>query len=352
MRDDIVARIDDEMRAVLAAERAALAARWGEAPNDGPVAPLHNMMRYHLGWTDSDFRPVVGDGGKKVRGQLCLLACTAVGGDPERALPAAAAIELLHNFTLVHDDIQDQSETRRHRPTVWSLWGVAQAVNVGDGLYALARLALARLVERDVPAELALDLAVRFERALLSILEGQYLDLRFEADWTVSPALYQRTIEGKTARLIAFALEAGGLLGGGDAAQVAALARCGLALGLGFQARDDILSIWGEPSVTGKAVADDIRARKKSLPILLAMERASEVDRARVREMYAQASLDDGSIARVLDVLERTGARAASQTWVARFHDEALASLAEVTPDPHATAGLRALIERLVEREN
>lgn len=347
--EDAVAQIETEMRAVVAAEREV---RLGEerAGGDALIHPLFGMMQYHLGWADERFQPAAADGGKKLRGRLCLLACALVGGDLSRALPLAAAVEFLHNFTLVHDDIQDGSRTRHHRPTVWSIWGFGQAINVGDGLYALARLALLRAAERGVPAACLLDISRRCERTLLHILEGQYLDLSFEGDWSATVPLYLRMIEAKTASLVRFCLEAGALVGGGDERVVRSLAGCGRALGLGFQVRDDVLDIWGEPAVTGKPPAADIRGRKKSLPVLIAMERATPAERAVVERAYA-ADLDEAAVAAVLDVLDRTGARAAAQGWVERYHAEALAALAAVDGGSAAGAGLRELTERLVARE-
>lgn len=348
--DEAVARIEAEMRATLAAERAARASDEA-AGGDAVVEPLFGMMCYHLGWVDEHFQPRAGDGGKKVRAQLCLLGCDLVGGDAEAALPLAATVEFLHNFTLVHDDIQDGSPTRRHRPTVWSLWGVGQAINVGDGLYALARLALLRLLDRGVAADRVLDVARRCERTLLHILEGQYLDLSFEGDWSATVPLYRRMIEAKTASLLRFCLEAGGLVGGGTAPEVTALGRCGLALGLGFQVRDDVLGIWGAPEVTGKPPAGDIRGRKKSLPVLMAMERATAAERAAVERAYAQPVLDEAAVASVLAVLDRTGAQAQAQAWVERYHAEAMAALASLGRDNPASTAVRQLGEHLVARE-
>jgi geranylgeranyl diphosphate synthase type I len=349
---EAVAAIEAEMRATMADWRAELAAREPDPPGGAAaVDALYAMMAYHLGWVDQEFRPAPGDGGKKLRGLLCLLACAAAGGDAATALPLAAAVELLHNFTLVHDDIQDRSALRRHRPTVWTLWGIGQAINVGDGLYALARLALARLPQRGVPADLTLALATEAERTLLHILEGQFLDLSFEADWAATAPVYERMIGGKSASLIAYCLEAGGRLGGASEAQAAALRRCGRAIGLGFQVRDDVLGIWGEPVVTGKPPAGDLRARKKSLPVLLAMAAASEADREVIRRAYAQPEPDDAAVAAVLAVLDRTGAQAACQAVVEQRHVEAVGALADVGGAEPAAGLLAALIERLVARE-
>ena len=185
-------------------------------------------------------------------------------GEPRAAAPVAAAVELLHNFTLIHDDIQDESPTRRHRPTVWSLWGVGQAINAGDALFAAAHLPLYRLASTDVSTDLTLRLVEAFDRMTITIVEGQTLDLSFEARPDVSPGEYLEMIAGKTAAIIRFGAWAGALLGGADEATASRWAEFGLALGLGFQVRDDQLGIWGVREATGKAPADDVRRRKQS----------------------------------------------------------------------------------------
>jgi geranylgeranyl diphosphate synthase type I len=138
------------------------------------------MMHYHLGWADEALRPLEGPSGKRLRPVLCLLACEAAGGTVEQALPAAAALELVHNFSLVHDDIQDQSRVRRGRATVWDLWGAAHGINVGDGLFVLSRLAVYGLLDRGVPTERTLSVTLALDRACQSLCEGQYLDMSFE----------------------------------------------------------------------------------------------------------------------------------------------------------------------------
>src|SRR5262245_58842786 len=146
----------------------------------GADLPLYRMARYHLGWRDAALRPVDEEarrrhGGKRLRGVLCLLACDAVGGEGARAAPAGAAIELIHNFSLVHDDIEDSDEERRHRPTVWKLWGVPHAINVGSSMQAMVNVAAMRL-SRHAPPETVLAALDTLTRAIVRMTEGQYLD--------------------------------------------------------------------------------------------------------------------------------------------------------------------------------
>src|SRR5690606_32506573 len=197
------------------------------------------------------------------------MSCEALGGDGELAMPIAAAIEMIHNFTLIHDDIQDRSELRRHRPTIWALWGTAQAINAGDALFALGHLMLNATREAGVDPATVLDLSTELHHTTLRIVEGQVLDLGFEDRPEVSPREYLTMISGKTAAIIRYACLAGATVAGADAETAAHLAAFGQSLGMGFQIRDDLLGVWGKPEQTGKPEADDIRRRKKSLPILL-----------------------------------------------------------------------------------
>ena len=189
---------------------------------DRPPSLLGSMARYHLGQLDADLISVPDSvrqavSGKRLRPAIALLCCAAKGGDPTHAAPLAAAIELLHNFTLIHDDIQDESDTRRHRPAVWSLWGRGQAINAGDALFAAAQLALYRLRTAGIPDDLTLRLSDAFARMTIEIVQGQVLDLSFEGREDVDPPVYLDMIERKTAAIVRYAAWAGALVGGADA---------------------------------------------------------------------------------------------------------------------------------------
>lgn len=313
-----------------------------------PLVPFYGMMRYHLGWVDEGFSPIEAEGGKRLRPLLCLLVCEAAGGDPEWALPAAAAVELVHNFSLIHDDIEDASPLRRHRPTVWKVWGVPQAINVGDGLFALAHLALRGLVERGVPPSRALAALEVFDRACLALTEGQYLDLSFEARLDVTVGEYLRMIRGKTAALLAASAHLGALVASDDPALLARYRDFGENLGLAFQIVDDILGIWGQESVTGKPVADDIRQKKKSLPIVYAL--GLKAKGQGLREIYSKDVLTDEDVRRAMTILDGVGARRYAERLARHYHRRALAKLEATGLENEAQADLRELAAFLIER--
>jgi len=329
-------------------------------------ASLFGMLRYHMGWTDASFNPCQARTGKRVRPVLCLLACEACGGDWEQALPAAAAIELLHNFSLIHDDIEDRDETRRGRPTVWSLWGEAQGINAGDTMLALAQLALLRLSERTVPATTVVAALRLLNRTCVALTGGQYLDIGFESrsplQHTVSIADYLAMIEGKTGALVACACEMGALIatdpdpaagsghspstGSGRSARREHLRSFGHHLGLAFQMRDDVLGIWGDPALTGKPVGADIARRKRSLPILHGLERSAEL-----RALLAQETLSAADVHRATELLQGTDSREYAEQLAQEHHAQALAALEETNLQGPAAQALRELAQRLFSRE-
>ena len=322
---------------------------------DGKAPLLAGMVRYHLGQVDAGLAPLAAETverGKRIRPTVALLSAAAAGGEATAAAPVAASLELLHNFTLIHDDIQDESLTRRHRTTVWRQWGIGQAINAGDALFAAAHLPLFRLVEAGAPAALLPRVIEAFDRMTIAIVEGQTLDLGFEGRDDVTPAAYQEMVAGKTAAIVRYAAWAGALLGGADEATSERFAAFGQALGIGFQMRDDSLGIWGETAATGKAPGDDVRRRKQSLPILLLRERADAATRVELDALYDASAIDDDGIGRVLTLLAAAGVQETVEDQIAALHDEARSSLlAAARPGPNpAREQLLALVDQLAGR--
>jgi geranylgeranyl diphosphate synthase type I len=321
-------------------------------PGDPAVDRHYGIMQYHMGWRDANLAPAHVPGGKRIRPMLCLLACAAAGADPRRSLPAAAGLELLHNFSLIHDDIEDDSPTRRHRATAWSVFGLPIACNAGDGMFSLAHLAFYRLSDRGVPATTVLAALRLFDQTCLALTEGQYLDMAFEARLEVTPDDYFRMIAGKTGALLAASPELGALVAGADAATVAAYRRYGAALGRAFQLQDDILGIWGDEAVTGKSAASDILSKKKSLPVLCAL--ADPQVGPRLVELYRGPAFSPADAPNVLALLDAAHARQSTEAHIRAATAEAHAALASAaaTADPQAHALLAQLLDSLLARQS
>ncbi len=310
---------------------------------DPSTRGMYEMVRYHLGLDGS------GSAGKRMRPLLGLLAYASITGEYEPALPGAAAVELGHNFSLIHDDIEDADVERRHRPTLWSLHGIPQAINTGDAVFVLSRIALHRLTELGFSDTKVLRLMRLYDETCLALCEGQYIDIWTSGhDDPMTVELYFDMIGRKTAALISAAIEAGALLATDDEAVIGRYRAFGWALGLAFQLNDDLLGIWGEEATTGKAPSD-IEKHKKTLPILYAFEQAGPADRLRLGQVYRDPSPSAAGIADVVAILERTGARAYTRDQAHRYRDEALAELeAAGTVEQSARERLEGIIQSVI----
>lgn len=324
-------------RAVLKARRAVFEPFLREA-----VATLPDLVRgiagYHLGWLDENGDPVAANSGKAIRPAMVLLASEAVGGSAEVALPAAAAVELAHNFSLIHDDVIDGDETRRHRPTAWSVFGVGAATLAGDALLGLAYDVLATSGHHAAPAA-----ATMLSAAVIGLSEGQIQDLSFERRTDVDLSECLGMVERKTALLMSCASAAGAVFGGGRPAQVERLRSAGHHLGLAFQLVDDLLGIWGDPAVTGKPVYSDLQNRKKTLPVVAALTSGTPPG-CELAKLYAcDKKLSDGALVRAAELIERAGARDWSEAQLQVFVSLALRDLDLAEPTVSGAAGLRSL---------
>lgn len=311
-------------------------------PDDVPGFGV--MLHYALGWTDENDQPNHRPAGKRIRPLLLLLCAEAAGGNWHAALPAAAAVELLHNFSLIHDDIQDNSPTRHNRPTVWKIWGEANAINAGDALFSLSFCALEMLTDSIEPGTL-LRVWQIFNSTTLELTRGQHLDMRFEHQPVVSVEDYLSMISGKSAALIAACAEIGSLVGSQNEAVAAHYADFGLNLGIAFQIRDDILGIWGDPKVTGKSAATDILSRKKSLPVLYGLSHSAELGQVYQRETFTEADVSEAVV-----LLNQLEVRDYTQQQETLYYQRALAALENANPQGHAAEQLMQLVENLFGR--
>jgi geranylgeranyl diphosphate synthase type I len=282
---------------------------------------MYEMVRYHLGLDGS------GSSGKRLRPLLGLLAFASITGTWERALPGAAAVELGHNFSLIHDDIEDGDRERRHRATLWAVHGIPQAINTGDAVFVLSRIALHRLTALGFPDATVLRLMRLFDETCLALCEGQYIDIwTSEHDTEMTVDLYYDMIGRKTAALISASIEAGAVLATDDEAVITRYRQFGWALGLAFQLNDDLLGIWGREQATGKEPSD-LAKHKKTLPVIYALEHAAEEDRARLLAFYADPDPGPAEITEAMRIVDRTGAQDYTRTEARRWRDEAIAEL-------------------------
>jgi geranylgeranyl diphosphate synthase, type I len=319
--------IEDEMRRVV-----------GGGPE--PFADYYQMLTYHLGWNTG------AGSGKRIRPLLALLCCAAAGGDWQVALPAAAAIELIHNFSLIHDDIQDNSPTRRGQPTVWAKWGPAQAINAGDAMFTLAHLAPHGLTARGVAPEVVLWALERLDQTCLALTQGQYLDMSFEGRRRVTVAEYRTMIAGKTGALIAVSTQLGARLGGAAAERLEHFHAYGQSLGLAFQIQDDLLGIWGDEALIGKSTASDLETRKKTLPVVYGLERSESF-----AEAYARPHHPGEAPAEMAALLAQLGAKDYVEQQASQATQAALKHLEAARPSEPAGTALRELTAQLLNRQ-
>jgi geranylgeranyl diphosphate synthase type I len=276
---------------------------------ESPAARFYQMMAYHHGWVAPDGAPLDPPArtGKRVRPILAILTCEAFGGTERDARGPAIALELIHNFSLVHDDIQDVSDQRHNRDTVWRLWGAAQGINVGDALFALAQVALAEHAANHPRVAAGL---LRLNRTCVRLCEGQYLDLALESAADATFEQYEQMVARKTAALIECSAALGAWAAGASDEAVEAAGRFGHELGIAFQFQDDLLGVWGDPKITGKPARDDVRSRKKALPMMLSLQMANDAARDEILSVLrAPEAPDDATVERVVTLMERIGVR-------------------------------------------
>jgi len=305
---------------------------------------LNGMLGYHLGWDSPNV--IMEMKGKRIRPVLLLLACQASGGDWKAALPAAAAVELVHNFSLIHDDIQDKSPLRRGRATVWKKWGEAQAINAGDLMFTLANQSVTRLAET-LGSDTAIRAANLLHTACIHLTHGQFLDLYYETVDEIPMSAYWPMVEGKTGALLACSAQIGGLVGGADEACQNRFAEFGRCLGLAFQVQDDWLGLWGDTALTGKPTESDLVSRKKSLPILYAVEQ-----KQLFYQRWKHEEILPADVIGLVGLLESDGAQQYTLDTAQALTEQALTALEHASPPSDARLALFELAEGLLHRKS
>ncbi|GAA4854548.1 family 2 encapsulin nanocompartment cargo protein polyprenyl transferase [Kitasatospora terrestris] len=315
------------------------------------VESLPESMRlvsgYHFGWWEADGTPSNTGSGKAFRPAMVLAAARALGGWPVEAVRAATAVELVHNFTLLHDDVIDRDQTRRHRPTAWRVFGTTGAILVGDAMHSLALRVLAEDPHPAAPAAVR-----RIADCVVELCAGQQADCAFEQRADVSLAECLAMAEAKTGALLGCASALGGLYAGASTAAADALDAFGREIGLAFQLIDDLIGIWGDPAVTGKPVGADLAARKKSLPVVFALRSGTPAG-AELAELYAhERPLSAEELQRAAAAVEAAGGREWAQGESCDRMAAAIAHLAEAVPAPAAADELLALAELVTRRSH
>jgi geranylgeranyl diphosphate synthase, type I len=311
----------------------------------GQSQPLKQMIAYHMGWQAQDGNK--GTRGKRIRPMLTLLCAGAFNADIKSAIPAAVAIELLHNFTLIHDDIQDNSPLRHGCPTLWKLWGIPQAINAGDALFSIAQWALLGLAET-CNVSTAVEAARQLNQVCLHLTRGQYLDIAFETEDEIELDSYLDMIEGKTAALIAFSTAVSGLVANQHQTVVESLSDFGKNLGLAFQTHDDYLGIWGDPQVTGKSTASDLLTQKKTLPVLFGLVKCPEF-----QALWNHPEISPEQIKYMSELLVLCGAQDFVRNKTKKYTQRSFETLRAIFPEKNSHArALSELCQILLDRKS
>lgn len=335
-------KLSDSMIPAIEAELQRQVARLDETN----TRPFYEMLTYHMGWTGKG--SVAKVTGKRIRPLMLLLVVAGCRNDTNwlHAISAAAAIELVHNFSLVHDDIQDKSETRHGRPTAWTIWGVPMAINIGDALFSISSQAIMDIKDH-YPTETVAKAAGVLHDTCLDLTRGQFLDMYFEDRIDLSVEEYWPMIAGKTAALISTACFIGSILGDADEADQDIYRSFGHALGLAFQVQDDILGIWGDEAITGKSSASDLLEGKKSLPVLIGLSKNGPF-----KDRWLAGPIQKDEVQLVAQMLANEGAYEQTYALSEQMTLMALNNLREANPQGEAGNALSELANKLMRREH
>ncbi len=306
---------------------------------------LYNMLLYQLGWMDDQGTPVSGLSGERIHPVLSLLSCESLVGKHDPALPAAAAVELVHNFALIHEDVQSGSPNRGQRPTVWWIWGPGQAINAGDGMHALARVALMRLRDRGMAASRVLDAMRLLDESCLTMCEGQYMDLVFQEKLEVGVNSYLKMATAKTGALMSCAMGLGALAATEDDDSVRAFQECGKALGVAYQIRADVQDLW---ATSGEGMpSDNVLNKKKLLPIVYTLEVGDIRTKRELGTIYFKRVLEPDDVRQVINILNEKSALEHAEKMIRSHCRQAMESLKNVGISPWGLEELEKLCEHI-----
>ncbi len=308
------------------------------------IQSFYEMLTYHMGWTKDD-RPA-GVSGKRLRPLILLLVNYSCGGKWLHALPAAAAVELVHNFSLVHDDIQDHSLNRHGRLTVWNKYGIPMAINVGDALFALSNQAIMDLTKTYAP-DMVIRVGEILHKTCLDLTCGQYLDMSYQKRNDLSVDDYWPMIEGKTAALLSACTQIGAILAGADETTIELYRVFGQKIGMAFQVQDDIIGVWGDEALTGKSAASDLLEGKNSLPVLYGINQ-----RSKFALRWNASMINPEEVGEIAQLLKDEGAYDFSRQEAIRLSSLAARALQKAKPQEDGEAVLAELVSKLLDRES
>lgn len=313
---------------------------------------IRKTHRYHLGWANEEGQELVATQGKRLRPTMVLLGADAVDGDVQLAFPVATALELVHNFSLIHDDIEDRDRFRHHRPTVWVVWGDETAIVSGNSMLKIADRATRALLALGIDNTKSMQVRRTITEAYMRMIEGQFMDIDFETRASVSVEAYLSMIERKTGALIETSLYLGALVAGDEDTKIAVsegLREAGYEFGRLFQIRDDVLGVWGSDE-TGKPVCGDIYKKKKSLPAIHALNASQGTASFEIQTIYRKPELDERDVETVLEIMTDCGTYDYCDLMSQKHWSAAAAIVDELDLNPGIRDDLFELGEYLVER--
>ena len=327
--DNLKSRVDAELNAIVSTR---------------DMQPFYRMMSYHMGWADQFGNTDTSMSRERNHGVLSLLSCRAAGGDIEAALPVAAAVELVHNFCQIHDDVQGGNPQRDSQDAVWWVWGPAQAINAGDGMHALARLALLQLLDKGVSPETTFQAVRILDDGSLQTCEGRFMDLEAQERIDMSVDVYINMASKKTGALASCAMELGTLVATDDKDAIAALATCGAKLGIAMQMRWDMQELWPNGDASGMEVMN----KKKLLPVVYALEKAAISDKRKMGDIFFKRVLERDDVIRLREIIEQLGAREDSENLIRQYRTEALSALSTPGISNEGGAQIEEFIDSLL----
>ena len=311
---------------------------------------FHFPIKYALGIINLDKSKTIIKPGKSIRPLLCITTYSASKIHNSKFIQPSLSLEYIHNFSLIHDDIQDNDEFRHNKPTVWKVWGKPKALTFGNILHNLAYLKLSR-EQTELSKEQVIKISQILNSATLEMIEGQYLDIHFETEKNITENQYLNMISKKTGALLSASVNIGSIIGNYKTKDMHILNKFSESLGYLFQITDDILGIWGNSSKTGKPVGSDIINRKKSLPIIHCKNQLNHNDLIKFEKIYSSNKTESDDVEKILDFLNSTNTKSYLNQLTIKYYESCIEYLDETSLNEEEITPLKFIVENLVSRE-